>query len=54
MIVSDRIGRANVGFFLTYAHVLVDDDREAAQQAAAFLIGDGWAQQLPSQNDEPG
>ena len=32
-VVSDRIGHANVGFFLqTYAHVLVDDDREAAQQ----------------------
>jgi hypothetical protein len=24
----------------TYAHVLGNDDREAAEQAAAFLIGD--------------
>ena len=42
-VVSDRIGHANVGFFLqTYAHVLGNDDREAAEQAASFLIGDGW------------
>ncbi|WP_110814671.1 tyrosine-type recombinase/integrase [Mycolicibacterium obuense] len=40
-IVSERIGHADVGFFLqTYAHVLKNDDREAAEQAAAFLIGD--------------
>jgi hypothetical protein len=33
----------NVGFFLqTYAHVLRNDDRDAAEQAAAFLIGNGW------------
>ena len=42
-VVSDRIGHANVGFFLqTYAHVLGNDDRDAAEQAASFLIGDGW------------
>ena len=42
-ILSDRIGHADVGFFLqTYAHVLGNDDREAAEQAASFLIGDGW------------
>ena len=42
-MVSDRFGHANVGFFLqTYAHVLGSDDREAAEQAASFLIGDGW------------
>jgi hypothetical protein len=41
-VVSDRIGHANVGFFLeTYAHVLKKDDREAAEQAAAFLLGPG-------------
>lgn len=40
-IVSERIGHADVGFFLqTYAHVLKNDDRDAAEQAAAFLIGD--------------
>ena len=42
-IVSERIGHADVGFFLqTYAHVLKNDDREAAEQAAKFLIGDGY------------
>jgi hypothetical protein len=41
-VVSDRIGHANVGFFLqTYAHVLGNDDRDAAEQAASFLIGAG-------------
>jgi integrase len=40
-VISERIGHANVGFFLeTYAHVLGDDDREAAEQAASFLLGD--------------
>jgi hypothetical protein len=35
---------ADVGFFLqTYAHVLKNDDRDAAEQAASFLIGDDWA-----------
>jgi hypothetical protein len=35
-----RIDHANVGFFLqTYAHVLGNDDRDAAEQAAAFLLG---------------
>ena len=42
-VISERIGHANVGFFLqTYAHVLRNDDRDAAERAAAFLIGDGW------------
>jgi hypothetical protein len=42
-VISERIGHANVGFFLqTYAHVVKNDDRDAAEQAAAFLIGDGW------------
>jgi len=42
-ILSERIGHAHVGFFLqTYAHVSTNDDREAAEQAASFLIGDGW------------
>jgi integrase len=42
-VVSDRIGHANVGFLLqTYAHVLGNDDRDAAEQAASFLIGDEW------------
>jgi hypothetical protein len=42
-VISERIGHANVGFFLeTYAHVLGNDDREAAEQAAEFLLGDGW------------
>jgi integrase len=42
-IISERIGHADVGFFLqTYAHVLTNDDRDAAEQAASFLIGEGW------------
>jgi integrase len=42
-VISERIGHANVGFFLqTYAHVLGNDDRDAAEQAAAFLIGKVW------------
>ena len=42
-VLSERIGHADVGFFLrTNAHVLKNDDREAAEQAASFLIGDGW------------
>jgi hypothetical protein len=41
-VISERIGHANVGFFLeTYAHVL-KNDRDAAKQAASFLVGDGW------------
>ena len=40
-VISERIGHANVGFFLqTYVHVLRNDD--AAERAAAFLIGNGW------------
>jgi hypothetical protein len=31
-VISERIGHANVGFFLeTYAHVLKNDDRDAAK-----------------------
>jgi hypothetical protein len=42
-VVSERIGHADIGFFLqTYAHLLGNDDCEAAEQAASFLIGDGW------------
>ena len=48
-VISERIGHANVGFFLqTYAHVLGSDDRDAAEQAAAFLIGAPW----DASNDE--
>jgi integrase len=39
-VISQRTGHANVGFFLqTYAHVVGNDDWEAAERAAAFLIG---------------
>jgi hypothetical protein len=42
-VVSERVGHTNVGFFLqTYAHVVRTDDRDAAEQAAALLIGDQW------------
>ncbi|WP_319449763.1 MULTISPECIES: tyrosine-type recombinase/integrase [unclassified Mycobacterium] len=42
-VVSERIGHADVGYFLqTYAHVSLDDDREAAEKAAGFVIGDAW------------
>jgi hypothetical protein len=42
----------NVGFFLeTYAHVLKNDDRDAAEQAASFLIGAGWD---PESDDKQG
>jgi integrase len=48
-VVSDRIGHANVGFFLqTYAHVLKNDDREAAEQAATFLLGSAWDERSQS------
>jgi hypothetical protein len=48
-VVGDRIGHANVGFFLqTYAHVLKNDDREAAEQAAAFLLGSVWDERSQS------
>jgi integrase len=51
-VVSERIGHADVGFFLqTYAHVLKNDDRAAAEQAAAFLIG---SDDKPSQDNEHG
>jgi integrase len=39
-VIAERIGHAKVGFFLqAYAHVLRNDDRDAAEQAAAFLMG---------------
>ena len=42
----------NVGFFLeTYAHVLKNDDRDAAEQAASFPIGGGWD---PESDDKQG
>jgi integrase len=42
-VISERIGHADTGFFLqTYAHVLGNDDRDVAQQAAEFLLGDTW------------
>ena len=50
-VISERIGHADTGFFLqTYAHVLTNYDREAAEQATSFLIGDGWE---PEPDDEP-
>lgn len=50
-VIAERIGHADVGFFLqTYAHVLRNDDREAADQAAEFLLGDGW--ELDGPDDE--
>jgi hypothetical protein len=42
-VISERIGHANVRFFMqTYAYVLRNDDRDAAERAAAFLIGTSW------------
>ena len=42
-VVSERIGHSDVGYFLqTYAHVSLDDDREAAEKAAGFVLGDLW------------
>jgi hypothetical protein len=42
-VIGERIGHANVGFSLeTYAHILRNNDRAAAEQAAEFLIGDAW------------
>jgi hypothetical protein len=41
-VVGERIGHANVGIFLqTYSRALKNDDRNAAEQAASFLIGHG-------------
>jgi hypothetical protein len=41
-----------LGFFLQkYAHVLKNDDRDAAEQAASFLIGAGCD---PESDDERG
>jgi hypothetical protein len=52
-VVSERIGHANVGFFLeTYAHVLKNDDRAAAEQAASFLIGAGWDPESGPESDD--
>ena len=55
-IISERIGHANVGFFLeTYAHVLKNDDRDAAEQAAAFVLGVGWVpESVPESDDKQG
>ena len=40
-VISERIGHADAGFFLqTYAHVVRSDDRDAAEQAAAFGTDD--------------
>jgi integrase len=51
-VVSQRIGHANVGFFLqTYAHVLGNDDRDAAEQAAAFLLGNPETAANANQDD---
>jgi hypothetical protein len=42
-VIIERIGHADVGFFLqTYAHVLKNADRQAAEEAATFLMGDEW------------
>lgn len=39
-VVSERLGHANVSITLsTYTHVLADDDAEAAEQAAAAILG---------------
>jgi integrase len=36
-VISEQISHANVGFFLqTYAHILRNDDRDAAERAASF------------------
>ncbi|WP_231989586.1 tyrosine-type recombinase/integrase [Mycobacterium sp. 852002-51057_SCH5723018] len=52
-VVSERIGHATVGFFLeTYAHVLKNDDRAAAEQAASFLIGAGWDPESGPESDD--
>jgi hypothetical protein len=39
-VLSERIGHADVGFFLqTYAPVVKNDDRDAAEQAASSSLG---------------
>jgi hypothetical protein len=41
---ASESGTPTLDFFLQiYAHVLKNDDRDAAEQAASFLIGDDWA-----------
>jgi hypothetical protein len=51
-VVRERIEHTNVGFFLeTYAQVLKNDDRDAAEQPASFLIGAGWD---PESDDKQG
>lgn len=42
-VISERVGVANVDFFLErYAHLLANDHRDAAKQAAEFSLGDAW------------
>jgi hypothetical protein len=42
-VISERISHTNAGLLLqTYTHLLRSDDRDAAEPAAAFLIGNGW------------
>jgi len=42
-VVSERIGHADAGLFLqTYAHVLKNDNRDAAEQAAFFPLPASW------------
>jgi hypothetical protein len=42
-VLSERIGHADIGFFRqTYPYVLGTDDRDAAEQAAAFLLRNEW------------
>lgn len=42
-VMSERIGHSDVGYFLqTYAHVSPDDDRDAAEKAAGFVLGEVW------------
>ena len=52
---AGRDDNANVGFFLqTYAHVLKNDDRDAAEQTASFLIAPGWDLEDLEADDEHG
>lgn len=51
-VISERFGHANVGFFLqTHAHVLGNDDRNAAEQAAACLLGNPESAANANQDD---
>lgn len=50
-VVSERVGHADVGYFLqTYAHVSLDDDREAAGKRRGLCLGMGGAK---TQNNDP-